>query len=181
MNSREEWNSILSGCAICCWIFAQEMLQFAHSHSGLFCRFWGSMGSQIFQTNPGWSHLSFPNPTKNAWNLLPFGGFLSHGYPLASFKSWMTMTLPWLKKCLRPAQQHLLLLLTASLLALPASFGRFRGRASPAGAGKPVICTIPKSSPFIGAKKKDPQMLRLWHWVSHTDTIPYMSVGSYVQ
>ena len=37
MNSREEWNSILSGCAICCWIFAQEMLQFAHSHSGLFC------------------------------------------------------------------------------------------------------------------------------------------------
>ena len=36
MNSREEWNSILSGCAICCWIFAQEMLQFAHSHSGLF-------------------------------------------------------------------------------------------------------------------------------------------------
>ena len=39
MNSREEWNSILSGCAICCWIFAQEMLQFAHSHSGLFCFF----------------------------------------------------------------------------------------------------------------------------------------------
>ena len=36
MNSREEWNSILSGCAICCWIFAQEMLQFAHSHSGMF-------------------------------------------------------------------------------------------------------------------------------------------------
>ena len=36
-DSREEWNSILSGCAICCWIFAQEMLQFAHSHSGLFC------------------------------------------------------------------------------------------------------------------------------------------------
>jgi hypothetical protein len=93
----------------------------------------------------------------------------------------MTMTLPWLKKCLRSSQQHLLLLLTASLLALPASFGRFRGRASPAGGGKPVICTIPKSSPLIGAEKNDPQMLRLWHWVSHTDTIPYMSVGSYVQ
>ena len=38
MNSREEWNSILSGCAICCWIFAQEMPQFAHSPGGLFCR-----------------------------------------------------------------------------------------------------------------------------------------------
>ena len=36
MNSREEWNSILSGCAICCWIFAQEMPQFAHSPGGLF-------------------------------------------------------------------------------------------------------------------------------------------------
>ena len=38
MNSREEWNSILSGCAICCWIFAQEMPQFAHSPGGLFCK-----------------------------------------------------------------------------------------------------------------------------------------------
>ena len=39
MNSREEWYSILSGCAICCWIFAQEMPQFAHSPGGLFWRF----------------------------------------------------------------------------------------------------------------------------------------------
>ena len=45
MNSREEWNSILSGCAICCWIFAQEMLQFAHSHSGLFCKI--TIGIQV--------------------------------------------------------------------------------------------------------------------------------------
>ena len=41
MKSREEWNSILSGCAICCWIFAQEMPQFAHSPGGLFCIFLG--------------------------------------------------------------------------------------------------------------------------------------------
>ena len=53
MNSREEWNSILSGCAICCWIFAQEMLQFAHSHSGLFWKKKESKSGWISGPGPG--------------------------------------------------------------------------------------------------------------------------------
>ena len=57
MNSREQWNSILSGCAICCWIFAQEMPQFAHSPGGLFCFFGWDGDSFPFYSGPMLSYV----------------------------------------------------------------------------------------------------------------------------